>query len=335
MKTKKLSKKKNWVYYLCLFAIFTVAFSLVALLFDKHELRYSVISGIVSGVVSTALWWLFDKIQRKVEMTHTKTILALFAVLGMTSTSMAQKNGFTLSLREDLVDFSTMSVPGTEQNPYGSDYRHTFGTELSAGYRFALSDRWELGISAGLMLHDYSLTGVFHEYEHPTHTSSDGVYTSSDWQTYDRQTTLNLPIVFNAKYFFADWAENVMWDIVPLLSARFGYVIGLTSINGEYYNELTVNNVPNPYGSTPGTERDWRTTRFNKQGWFAAIGIGARYGHFDLELEYVLQPKHFVTDRRYECLAADGTPASAPAPSHDDTHWDNSDGLSLRLTYNF
>ena len=65
MKVKKLFKQKNWVYYLCLFVIFTVAYFFVALLFDKHELRYSVISGIVSGVVFTALWWILDKVMKK------------------------------------------------------------------------------------------------------------------------------------------------------------------------------------------------------------------------------------------------------------------------------
>lgn len=268
-------------------------------------------------------------------MKHTKSFSAFVVVMGIAATTMAQNGGFTLSLREDLVDFSTMSVPGTEQNPYGTDYRHTFGTELSAGYRFVLSNSWELGLSAGVMLHDYSLTGVFQAYEHPTHISSDGLYTSTEWQTYDKQTSLNLPIVFNAKYLFANWAENALWDVVPLLSARVGYVVGLTSINGEYCNELTVNNVPNPNGSTPGTEREWRATRFNRQGLFVAIGIGARYGHFDLELEYTFQPKHIITDQRYERINADGTPGSAPAPIHYDTHWDNSDGLTFRLTYIF
>lgn len=66
MKTKKLFKKKNWTYYLFLFVIFTVAYFLVALLFDKHELRYSIISGLVSGVVFTALWWLIDKVGCKI-----------------------------------------------------------------------------------------------------------------------------------------------------------------------------------------------------------------------------------------------------------------------------
>ena len=65
MKAKKLFKKKNWAYYLCLFVVFTVAYFLVALLFDKHELRRSIISGIVSGVVFTALWWLLDKAMKK------------------------------------------------------------------------------------------------------------------------------------------------------------------------------------------------------------------------------------------------------------------------------
>ena len=61
MKTKKLFKKKNWAYYLCLFAMFMVAYFFVAMLFDKHEMRYSIISGLVNGVVFTALWWIIDK----------------------------------------------------------------------------------------------------------------------------------------------------------------------------------------------------------------------------------------------------------------------------------
>ena len=65
MKVKKLFKKKNWAYYLCLFALFTVAYFLVALVFDKHELRYSVISGLVCGVAFTALWWIIDKAMGK------------------------------------------------------------------------------------------------------------------------------------------------------------------------------------------------------------------------------------------------------------------------------
>ena len=58
----KLFKKKNWAYYLCLFAIFTVAFFLVSLLFGKHDVRYAVISGLVSGVIFTLLWLFLDKV---------------------------------------------------------------------------------------------------------------------------------------------------------------------------------------------------------------------------------------------------------------------------------
>ena len=67
MKIKKLFKQKNWAYYLCLFVIFTVAYFLVALFFDKHELRYSIISGLVSGMVFTALWWVLDKVMDNIK----------------------------------------------------------------------------------------------------------------------------------------------------------------------------------------------------------------------------------------------------------------------------
>ena len=223
----------------------------------------------------------------------------------------AQSRGITVSLREDLVDYSTMAVGDNEMNPYGTDYRHTFGTELSVGYHYCLTSGWEFGISAGLMLHDYSQTGIFNTWEKPTHTSSDGLFTVTEWQTYDRQTTLNLPVILNVKYLFADWAEAQLWDVVPLVSARFGYVAALTRIKGEYFRETVVNNVP------------------------MAFGVGLRYSHLDFELEYTLQPRHLVTDRHYERLDGAGVPTTAPAPTHLDTHRDNSDGLTLRISYNF
>ena len=65
MKTKKLFKKKSWTFYLILFAMFMVAYFFVALLIDRHELRYSIISGLVNGVVFTALWWILDKVMDK------------------------------------------------------------------------------------------------------------------------------------------------------------------------------------------------------------------------------------------------------------------------------
>ena len=135
-----------------------------------------------------------------------KDIILLTCVLA-TVAAGAQSRGITVSLREDLVDFSTMAVGDNEMNPYGTDYRHTFGTELSLGYHYCLTSGWEFGISVGLMLHDYSQTGIFNTWEKPTHTSLDGLFTVTEWQTYDRQTTLNLPVVLNAKYLFADWAE--------------------------------------------------------------------------------------------------------------------------------
>lgn len=65
VKAEKLFKKKSWTFYLILFAMFTVAYFFVALLIDKHALRYSIISGLVNGVVLTALWCLLDKAMNK------------------------------------------------------------------------------------------------------------------------------------------------------------------------------------------------------------------------------------------------------------------------------
>ena len=57
----KLFKKKNWAYYLFLFGVFTLVDFLVNILFSHHELRYSIINGVVSGVVFTILWWFLDQ----------------------------------------------------------------------------------------------------------------------------------------------------------------------------------------------------------------------------------------------------------------------------------
>ena len=263
-----------------------------------------------------------------------KTILTIIMAASFGMAHGQVTHSFGISIREDLVDFSTMSVEGDTHNPYGTAYRHTFGTELSAGYYLGLDDRWEFGIAAGLMLHDYSLTGIFPSWDEPSNTTADGLYTHTERQTYDKQTTLNLPVVASAKYLFSDWADRQMWDLVPFVSARLGYVVGLTEINGEHYDELTVNPVPNPYGLTPGTDRRWQTTRFDRQGFFWSLGIGARYRHLDLELEYTFQPKHLVTDTRQESVDGTGTQTSSYS-SHNDNHPDNSDGLTLRVTYRF
>ena len=57
----KLFKKRNLAYYLFLFGVFTLVFFLVNILFSHHELRYSIINGVVSGVVFTILWWFLDQ----------------------------------------------------------------------------------------------------------------------------------------------------------------------------------------------------------------------------------------------------------------------------------
>lgn len=54
-------KKKGWAFYLLLFGVFTVVDFLVNILFSHHELRYSIIKGVVSGVVFTILWWFIDQ----------------------------------------------------------------------------------------------------------------------------------------------------------------------------------------------------------------------------------------------------------------------------------
>ena len=54
-------QKKGWSFYLLLFGIFPVVDFLVNILFSHNELRYSIINGLVSGVVFTILWWFLDQ----------------------------------------------------------------------------------------------------------------------------------------------------------------------------------------------------------------------------------------------------------------------------------
>ena len=63
----KLFKKKNWAYYLFLFGAFTLVDFLVNILFSHHELRYSIISGVVSGVFFTILWWFHDQSHEQIK----------------------------------------------------------------------------------------------------------------------------------------------------------------------------------------------------------------------------------------------------------------------------
>ena len=60
MSFKEHWKKRDWVYYLILFGVFSVAFFLSPLLIDGRTMRYSVVNGLIHGVVFAGLWWLVD-----------------------------------------------------------------------------------------------------------------------------------------------------------------------------------------------------------------------------------------------------------------------------------
>ena len=60
MSFKEHWKKRDWVYYLILFGVFSVAFFLSPLLIDGRTVRYSVVNGLIHGVVFAGLWWLVD-----------------------------------------------------------------------------------------------------------------------------------------------------------------------------------------------------------------------------------------------------------------------------------
>ena len=54
-------KKRDWKFYLIEFVAFTVAFFLINWLCSGSSLRGAIISGLVSGVVMTILFWFFDQ----------------------------------------------------------------------------------------------------------------------------------------------------------------------------------------------------------------------------------------------------------------------------------
>ncbi len=54
-------KKRKWSFYLLLFAVFSAAFFVTALLLDRKEVGHSAINGLIHGVVITAIWWLIDQ----------------------------------------------------------------------------------------------------------------------------------------------------------------------------------------------------------------------------------------------------------------------------------
>ena len=66
MTFKEHFKKKDWVYYLIVFVIYTVVFFLGSKLFGG-EWRYSIISALVSGIIFTPLMALMNHMGKDVE----------------------------------------------------------------------------------------------------------------------------------------------------------------------------------------------------------------------------------------------------------------------------
>ena len=258
-----------------------------------------------------------------------KRTLLTICFLASTAIAFGQAgDGFFLTLREDLVDFS-MPI-NNNLNPTRTSVSHIFGTELSAGYRLAIDDEWSVGLSAGLMLHDYSWTNTFENQSESTVLLDDGsTHTSS--ATHSGQTTLNLPLLLSVQYHFTDWAESNLWEVVPLLSARVGYVVGLTRIQSKYFDEYHY--VANAYGPASGSIETSDYT-FDKQGFHLAFGIGASYRQFDLELEYAMQPNRYIGSQHMQFVAADGTTSTSTISSQHYA-FAAGDGLTLRLTFNF
>lgn len=71
----KQFKKRNWAFYLFMFGVFTVAFFLVDWLIDKHEAGYAVVSGIISGIIMTVLWWFFDQAHEKIKQSSEEDVV--------------------------------------------------------------------------------------------------------------------------------------------------------------------------------------------------------------------------------------------------------------------
>lgn len=264
-----------------------------------------------------------------------KTIL-IITLLTQSVIAVGQTHhSFGVSLREDLVDFSSMFVVADSHNPYGSAYRHTFGTEFSLRYALEFDDEWAIGLSVGLMMHDYSLTGIFPSWDEPANTTNNGLFTHSQSVSHDRQTTLNLPLTADVKYYMVDMADNLLWNVIPFVSGRMGYVFGIIPIKSHSCETTAVNYVPNDLDLPVGTDIVEEDTRFDRRGILWSLGIGVRYGHLDIELEYIAQPRHYISEGRIITIDATGTPQPTMPTGHNEYQIDNSDGLALRLTWNF
>lgn len=258
-----------------------------------------------------------------------KTLLTI-TLLASTCIAIGQgQSGFTLSLREDLVDIS-MNL-NDNYNPIHTAYSHIFGTELSVGYREVFNRHWSVGLSAGLMLHDYSWTNVFSTQDPTTTTFSNGS-TQTTYDIFSGNLTLNMPLIIDVKYRFSDWADKQMWDVIPLLSARLGYVLGLVSINEQRYNKQQWPD--GPYGVTAGELEEYDYGKFNKQGVHFSLGIGLTYNQFDFELEYAMQPNNYVL-RHTEKIQEAGSEAIEYNYGPSKHAFAAGDGFTLRMTYNF
>jgi hypothetical protein len=63
----KLFKKKNWLFYLVWFCVFTVIFLLFDIIVDKNSFSHAVFDGLLHGVIITVLWWIADQASESID----------------------------------------------------------------------------------------------------------------------------------------------------------------------------------------------------------------------------------------------------------------------------
>lgn len=264
---------------------------------------------------------------KNIRKTLLATLLTVFA-LSATAQEDYLHSGITLSLSEAL---GTPNLIHSEQiYPSGGEFDHVFCTELTAGYRMVVGDHWSFGLSTGLVMADYTHSHTFDGIPLTTQTGYTGnIFTHQ--ASYTGRTTLNLPILVDAKLHFTGFARQQGIAIVPLLSARAGYIIGLTSIKGD--EQHTYHFV----SATPPNDRaDRYYSHTNMQGLYMSIGVGLSFRQFSLELEYARQPHTSTTKgiHSYKELYT-GKPEEVKVDDWERFAMDDEITFTLRLTYNF
>lgn len=223
--------------------------------------------------------------------------------------------------------FDVWDISFQTMENYNMKFVPNAGVGVRWGYTF--NDRLSVGLSAGLAWWNYASFNNFQDYDRPLVTATTSY---RELRNYSSPNVVSLPVSLDVKWYFTDWAALAGWDVVPLVTARLGYMINIQSIHCTGYDKLTVL-TPFPGDTWTGTTTTTYDDRYVHQGMSYAFGAGIRYRNLEVWPEIRVLPYYTKINDKTITVGDDGTTSesvssflrSGPA----------GDGFALRLVYNF